>query len=436
MILPAAIAGAILLAGIVMVVAYFRPAPEKAPKRAKTQATLAQRWRRVSRPTRTRLLIGAAVGLVAALFTGIPLLLVVIPAAIVGLPLLLGKQDTREQQLILFEGRQPLLDDGVREPLVAVGIPESEPVQLEQESELAHVLRREPHAPECPKRLHRILSGGAPTGVQRRDHPVLKIATDLMDEFLFAAELPDEMKAFARRNALELSQPHFAQDVKKLAKVIQDAAPAKQNHKPRPDSETLSQKEAAIKQVRLDLVGATESPLYQFRVENRLFPVIGEGNPDANIVFIGEAPGKNEAAAGRPFIGPSGEVLAQMLESINLLREDVFVTNILLDRPPEKRAPTLEEIAFYEPFVDRILDIIQPAVIATLGRFAMQYILNRLDLPEKREPISKLHGKLIKARMHYGEVHIVPLYHPAVVLYSASQKATLQKDFEKLKLFI
>ncbi|MCA0457659.1 MAG: TIR domain-containing protein [Chloroflexi bacterium] len=250
------------------------------------------------------------------------------------------------------------------------------------------------------------------------------------------AELPDEMKPFARRNALELSQLHFAQDVKKLAKAIQDAAPAKQNHKPRPDSETLNQKEAAIKQVRLDLVGATESPLYQFRIENRLFPVIGEGNPDANIVFIGEAPGKNEAAAGRPFIGPSGEVLAEMLKSINLLREDVFVTNILLDRPPEKRDPTPEEIAFYEPFVDRILDIIQPAVIATLGRFAMQYVLKRLDLPEKREPISKLHGKLIKARMHYGEVHIVPLYHPAVVLYSASQKATLQKDFEKLKLFI
>ena len=95
MILPAAIAGAILLAGIVMVVAYFRPAPEKAPKRAKTQATLAQRWRRVSRPTRTRLLIGAAVGLVAALFTGIPLLLVVIPAAIVGLPLLLEGEPVR-----------------------------------------------------------------------------------------------------------------------------------------------------------------------------------------------------------------------------------------------------------------------------------------------------------------------------------------------------
>ncbi len=250
------------------------------------------------------------------------------------------------------------------------------------------------------------------------------------------SDLPEDIAAFARRNALELSQQHFSQDVKKLAQAIQDSSPAKRNHKPRPDSDTLSLKETAIKQVRLDLVGATESPLYQFRNENHFFPVIGEGNADANLFFLGESPGKNEAAAGRPFIGPSGEVLAEMLKSINLKREDVYVTNILLDRPPIKREPTPEEIAFYEPFVDRLIDIIQPAVIATLGRFAMQYILKRLDLPEKRQTISQLHGKLIKTQMHYGEVHIVPLYHPAVVLYSASQKATLQQDFEKLKIFI
>lgn len=249
-------------------------------------------------------------------------------------------------------------------------------------------------------------------------------------------DLPEDLQLFARRNALELSQQHFAQDVKKLVKVIQDAAPSKRNHKRRADSDTVERKEAALKQVRLDLVGATESPLYKFRVENRLFPVIGEGNPDANILFIGEAPGKNEAEVGRPFIGPSGEVLAEMLKSINLKREDVYVTNIVLDRPPTKRDPTPEEIAFYEPFADRIIDVIQPAVIATLGRFAMHYILKRLDLPEKRQTISELHGKLIKTRMSYGEIHIVPLYHPAVVLYSASQKITLQKDFEKLKLFI
>ncbi len=250
------------------------------------------------------------------------------------------------------------------------------------------------------------------------------------------SELPEDLLLFARRNALELTQQHFAQDVMKLVKVIQDAAPTKRNNKTRADQETLIRKEAALKQVRADLVGATDSPLYQFRIENRLFPVIGEGSADANIIFIGESPGKNEAEVGRPFIGPSGEVLAEMLRSINLKREDVYVTNIVLDRPPTKREPTPEEIAFYEPFVDRIIDTIQPAVIATLGRFAMQYILKRLDLPEKHQTISQLHGKLIKTRMQYGEIHIVPLYHPAVVLYSASQKVTLQKDFEKLKLFI
>ncbi len=125
-----------------------------------------------------------------------------------------------------------------------------------------------------------------------------------------------------------------------------------------------------------------------------------------------------------------------MLRGISLKREDVYVTNILLDRPPEKRDPTPEELAFYTPFVDRIVDIIQPAVIATLGRFAMQYMIKKLDLPEKKSTISQIHGKLIKTRLPYGEIHVVPLYHPAVVLYSASQKETLRKDFEKLKLFI
>ena len=112
------------------------------------------------------------------------------------------------------------------------------------------------------------------------------------------------------------------------------------------------------------------------------------------------------------------------------------MTNMILDRPPEKRPPTADEIAFYAPFVDRVIEIVQPAVIVPLGRVAMEYILKKLDLPEKRQKISDLHGKLIKAQMPYGEIHVVPMYHPAVVLYSASQKETLQKDFEKLRLFV
>jgi uracil-DNA glycosylase family 4 len=164
--------------------------------------------------------------------------------------------------------------------------------------------------------------------------------------------------------------------------------------------------------------------------------VIGEGNADANLIFVGQSLGKKEAEIGRPFCGPSGDVLDEMLKGIKLRRDDVYVTNLVLDRTPDNRDPSPEELAFYTPFLDRIIDVIQPAVIATLGRFSMQYMLKKLNLPEKRETITKLHGKLIKTPMHYGEIHIVPLYHPAVVLYKASDKEILRKDFEKLKLFI
>lgn len=249
-------------------------------------------------------------------------------------------------------------------------------------------------------------------------------------------DLPEDIRALSRRNAIELSHQRFQYDVNKLIHIIKEALPANESIKPRADLETIRRKEAALKGIRNDLVNAAESPLYKFRVDNRYFPVLGEGYADANIMFIGESPGKNEAETGKPFCGPSGEVLDEMLASIGLRREDVYMTNILMDRPPDNREPTPQEIEFYTPFVDRIVDIIQPAVIATLGRFAMQYILKKLDLPEKRGKISQLHGKLIKTELHYGEIHVVPLYHPAVVLYSASQKETLRKDFDKLRLFV
>ncbi len=249
-------------------------------------------------------------------------------------------------------------------------------------------------------------------------------------------ELPEDIGALARRNAVELSHQRFTYDVSRLIRAIETASPARKSLKNPAAGETISQKEAALKAVRDDLVNATSSPLYTFRNDNRYFPVLGEGNPDANLLFIGESPGKTEAAQGKPFCGPSGEVLDEMLKSIGLKREDVYVTNVLLDRPPDKRDPTPEELAFYTPFVDRIIDIIQPAVIVPLGGFAMQYILKRLDLPEKRGKISEFHGKLIKAQMPYGEIHVVPLYHPAVVLYEASKKNTLRQDFQKLKLFV
>ncbi|MCB9456207.1 MAG: TIR domain-containing protein [Anaerolineaceae bacterium] len=249
-------------------------------------------------------------------------------------------------------------------------------------------------------------------------------------------DLPEDITALSRRNALELSHGNFASDMERLIAVLKDAAPTKQSFKRGSDSKTYQRKAESLKAVRDDLVNATTSPLYTVRVEGRYFPVLGEGDPDANIMFIGESPGKHEAQQGKPFCGPSGDILDELLRGIGLARESVYITNILLDHPGAKREPTPQELAFYTPFADRIVDIIQPAVIVTLGRFAMQYMLKKLDLPEKRGTITQLHGKLIKARLHYGEIHIVPMYHPAVVLYSASQKDTLKQDFEKLKLFV
>jgi len=247
-------------------------------------------------------------------------------------------------------------------------------------------------------------------------------------------DLPDDLKSLARRNAIELTHQRFGVDVDKLITTIRDAMSLRDTSTQNPHSEAFLKKEAALKALRLELVGATHSPLYAFRTENRYFPVMGEGSADANIVFIGESPGKNEAQHGRPFVGPSGDVLDDMLRTIGLKREDVFITNLLLDHSPDD--PKACEIAFYAPYVDRLIDIIRPGVLVPLGRFAMDYLLKKLDLPEKRSKISELHGKLINAALPYGEIHVVPLYHPAVVLYSASQKDTLKKDFEKLKLFI
>jgi len=224
--------------------------------------------------------------------------------------------------------------------------------------------------------------------------------------------------------------------VQKLIGAIRDAMPAQPSVKPRTDADTFIRKEAALKALRTRLIDATDSPLYANRVKNRYFPVLGSGNPDANLVFIGESPGKTEAETGVPFCGPSGAVLDEMLATIQLRRDDVFITNLLLDKPPEKREPTPAELMYYAPFVDQLIDIIQPGVLVALGRFAMAYLLRKLDLPEQRGKISDLHGKLIKAKMPYGDIHVVPLYHPAVVLYSATQKDVLMKDFQKLRLFI
>ena len=190
-----------------------------------------------------------------------------------------------------------------------------------------------------------------------------------------------------------------------------------------------------MRSIRDEIFNFKDSPLYAERAGNKVFPVIGEGSHDAAIMFIGEAPGKNEALTGRPFCGAAGEGLDQMLGSIGVPRKDVYITNIVKDRPPQNRDPLPEEISAYAPFLDRQIDIIQPKVIATLGRFSMKYIMERLGLGNMLQSISAIHGKIFEAKTSYGSVTIVPLYHPAATLYNPELKKELQKDFEVLSEF-
>jgi uracil-DNA glycosylase family 4 len=191
-----------------------------------------------------------------------------------------------------------------------------------------------------------------------------------------------------------------------------------------------------LRQIREEVMNLTQSPLYEYRVENNYFPVIGQGNHFAKIMFIGEAPGENEAKTGRPFAGASGRVLDELLERVSLKRDDIYITNIVKDRPPKNRDPKKDEIALYAPFLKRQIEIIQPQVIATLGRFSMEFILGLFNAPEKDQKISDLHGKTIQVNTGYGEAYVIPLYHPAVALYAASQKSELVEDFKALRPFV
>lgn len=150
--------------------------------------------------------------------------------------------------------------------------------------------------------------------------------------------------------------------------------------------------------------------------------VMGHGNAKADVVFIGEAPGKNEDLQGAPFVGAAGKFLDQMLAGANLQRSDIYITNIVKYRPPGNRDPKPEEKKAFWPFLVRELQIIKPRIIITLGRHSMEYFL-----PNAR--ISEIHGK--PKRVTFGDTKLVvmPLYHPAAALYNGALKATLLEDF-------
>lgn len=153
--------------------------------------------------------------------------------------------------------------------------------------------------------------------------------------------------------------------------------------------------------------------------------VFGDGDPNAKIMFIGEGPGFWEDKKAIPFVGNAGALLNQLLLSIKLPREDVFITNVIHYRPPDNRDPLPEELEAFKPYLDKMIKIIDPKVIVTLGRFSMGKFLPGVT-------ISTVHGKPKKVTWKDKDVIIMPMYHPAAGLRSSEIKRRLFDDFKKL----
>jgi len=164
-------------------------------------------------------------------------------------------------------------------------------------------------------------------------------------------------------------------------------------------------------------------------------PVFGEGSLNAKIMFIGEAPGYYESISGHPFCGAAGKILDELLDSVGIKREEVYITNLLKLRPPENRDPKIEEIKAFAPYLDKQIKIINPKVICTLGNYSTAFIFEKYGLKDKLQGISKIHGKVFEVGSLFDSLKIIPLYHPAVATYNPNMKKILKEDFKILEKF-
>ena len=163
-------------------------------------------------------------------------------------------------------------------------------------------------------------------------------------------------------------------------------------------------------------------PLYATRTQ----VVFGSGNADADLMFVGEAPGFHEDQQGRPFVGAAGKLLEKLLEEIGMTREDVFIANVLKSRPPGNRDPQPEEIEACKPFLARQIELIEPRVICTLGNFSTKLLTRRQD------GITRVHGQPQDHVIAGLPIRLYPIYHPAAGLRSTAMQETLREDFKRL----
>jgi len=186
-------------------------------------------------------------------------------------------------------------------------------------------------------------------------------------------------------------------------------------------------KEELMDEVAAEIMACRKCPLWKKRKK----PVPGEGNINANVMFIGEAPGYWEDVEGKPFVGSAGEILDEMLSEIGLSRNKVYIANILKCRPPENRDPSASESEACVPYLNHQIRIVKPKIIVTLGRHSTSYILSKCGV--EAAGITRLHGRKYEAELLGFKVLLIPMYHPAAVLYNPKYKRALESDFQLLR---
>jgi DNA polymerase len=185
---------------------------------------------------------------------------------------------------------------------------------------------------------------------------------------------------------------------------------------------SATERRELLKAVYEEARGCVRCPLHQTRTQ----VVFGSGNADADLMFVGEAPGANEDRLGLPFVGQAGRLLDKLLEEIGLSRKDVFVINTLKCRPPNNRDPAPNEIESCQPYLEQQVELVEPIMICTLGNFATKLL--RAD----STGIGRLHGHAEEKTIGTRAVRLYPLYHPAAALYTPSNLETLRADFQRI----
>jgi DNA polymerase len=185
-------------------------------------------------------------------------------------------------------------------------------------------------------------------------------------------------------------------------------------------------KEKALKHLREEVKECNQCNL----CENATNSVMGEGNPNTEVIFIGEAPGKEEDEKGRPFVGSAGQLLNNLLGREDISRDEIYITNIVKCRPPENRKPRKNEIKACSHHLDRELEIIEPKILAPMGNTAVNHIMKNYGL--ETEKIGNIHGETFEAAAPWGMVKIVPLYHPAAAIYRRDLMDVLADDMRSL----